>query len=250
MPRRVNIYRMKDKNESFHKDKGLLFNMPFKLALVGRSMLSGKTNTLCNFLMQDDSRLYKNEFDGANIYIFSPSAFTDYKLRTLIDQKDIPSSNVFDSFDENIIDGLYEVLKEEFNEKVANKERPEQKLFLFDDMTASGDLKKHRNGAINKIFSNGRHILINVVVTAQKYSDLPGFARENLSGGCFFAGTDRQLELITDDHNYLTDKMAFKRMYRKATDEPHTFLVVNYSNPPKSRYMNHEFIPIGMEAED
>ena len=139
---------------------------------------------------------------------------------------------------------MYEVLKDEFNEKVNAKERPDHKLFLFDDMTASGDLKKHTNGAINKIFSNGRHVLINVIVTAQKYSDLPTFARENLSGGMFFAGTDRQLELIMDDHNYMEDKRQFKKMYSETTKEPHSFLVVNYSNHPDARYMDSDFVPI------
>ncbi len=243
--KRVKMYRVKDKNESYHKDKNMLFNMPFKIALVGRSMLSGKTNTVCNLLMLDDPRLYKNEFDGENIFIFSPSARTDYKLRTLCTEKDIPDCNIYESMDEDVIDALYEMLKEEFETKVSNKERPEHKLFLFDDMTASGDLKKHKNGAVNKIFSNGRHCLISVIITAQKYTDMPRIAAENLSGGMFFAGTDKQLDAITDDHNMLNDRTSFKSMYHKATHEPHTFLVVNYSNKPDERYMNHEFIPIG-----
>lgn len=242
MPKRLPMFKMKDKNESYHKKKGLLFDMPYKIALVGRSMLSGKTNSVSNLLMRDE--FYKNDIDGENIYIFSPSAKTDYKLKTLIEERDIPQQNVYDSYNEDVIDGLYEVLKDEFNEKVNAKERPDHKLFLFDDMTASGDLKKHTNGAINKIFSNGRHVLINVIVTAQKYSDLPTFARENLSGGMFFAGTDRQLELIMDDHNYMEDKRQFKKMYRETTKEPHSFLVVNYSNHPDARYMDSDFVPI------
>lgn len=246
MPKPIKFYKMKDKNEGLHKDKGMMFNLPFKLAIVGRSMLSGKTSAVGNLLLLDDPRLYKNEFDGSNIYIFSPSLHTDRKIKTIIDQLDIPEGNLFESMDENVINELYEMLKDEFNEKIGQGEKPEHKLFYFDDVTAEGDLKKHKNGAINKIASNGRHCLINVIVTAQKYSDLPHFLRENLSGGMFFSGTDRQLDLIADDHSVI-DKKDFKRLYRDVTNEKHTFLTINYSNPPSHRYLDTEFMPIDMD---
>ena len=235
------ILKMKDKHESFHKNKGLLFNLPFKVAVVGRSMLSGKTNLVSNFLLRDE--FYKDDFDGSDIYIFSPSAKTDYKLKTLIEERDIEPSNVFDKYDENVMEALYGVLKDEFNERIAKKEKPTQKLFIFDDLSAEGHLKKHRNGIINTIFSNGRHILINVIVTSQKYTDIPSFARENLSGGIFFAGTDRQLQTICDDHCAI-EPCHFKSIYRETTKEPHSFMVVNYSNPSDSRLLDTHFRPL------
>jgi len=244
MPRPVKFYKMKDGSEKNYKKKGVMFDLPMKVALVGRSMLSGKTTAVGNLLLSDDPRLYRHEFDGSNIYIFSPSMRTDAKLRIIREQLDIPDSNCFDSYDENVMNELYEMLKEEFEQKVRDKEKPEHKLFYFDDMTASGDLKSHKNGAINKIASNGRHCLINVIVTAQKYSDLPHFLRENLSGAMVFSGTDRQLELITDDHNYLDDRKKFKKMYRETTDPANSFLVINYSNKPSERYLDSEFVPI------
>ena len=240
----IAIFKMKDENEKFHKKKGYLFDMPFRIAVIGRSQLSGKTNVIGNMLLQNDERLYKSEFEGYNIYIFSPSAKTDSKLKTIITEKDIPSENVFLDFDEDNIEALYELLKDDYNDKILKKERPEPKLFYFDDMSASGDLKKRMNGIIAKIACNGRHIGLNSLFTAQKYSDLPTVVRENLSGGIFFSGTDRQLEMISDDHN-LFDKKQFKTMYRTVTNEPHSFLVVNYSNATEDRYMNNEFLPIG-----
>tara|TARA_R100000329_G_scaffold46318_2_gene43409 strand:- start:111 stop:881 length:771 start_codon:yes stop_codon:yes gene_type:complete len=240
----IEIFKMKDKNESFHKKKGLLFDMPFRLAIVGRSQLSGKTSLCGSLLLQSDERLYKNEFEGYNMYIFSPSANTDYKLKTIIEEKEIPPENVFTDFNEEEIDALYELLKDEYNENVDAGIKPEQKLFYFDDMSYGGNFKKKMNGIMSKIFMNGRHILLNSLVTSQKYSDIPTSIRENLSGAIFFSGTDRQLELIMDDHN-IFDKKTFRKMYREVTSEPHSFLVVNYSNPNESRYLNKQFLAIG-----
>jgi hypothetical protein len=101
------------------------------------------------------------------------------------------------------------------------------------------------NGVMAKIACNGRHILLSSLITAQKYTDLPTCLRENLRGGIFFSGTDLQLEKIQEDHNILKDKKQFRTMYREVTKEPHSFLVVNYSNPVESRYMNSDFLPIG-----
>tara|TARA_R110000803_G_scaffold39715_5_gene85653 strand:+ start:2503 stop:3264 length:762 start_codon:yes stop_codon:yes gene_type:complete len=244
----IQILKVKDKNEKHHIKKGLLFDIPFRLLVVGRSQLSGKSNFVANLLLQDDPRLYKNEFEGENIYIFSPSHKSDFKLKTLIEEKEIPKENVFAEFDENVIEALYEIVKDEYNEAIENKEKPTPKLFFFDDMSAGGDLKGKTNGIISKIFSNGRHQLCSICITAQKYTDLPTSARENASGAVLFSGTDRQLDLMCDDHNYLEKKTDFKKMYRNATNEPHSFFVINYSNPIETRYMDKNFEPINIKS--
>jgi len=241
--KKLEVLKMRDRNESYHKKKGMLFDLPMKVAIIGRSQLSGKSNLVGNLLLSEDPRLYRHEFEGTNIYIFSPTAKTDFKIRTMIDELEVPTSNVFSSLDENVLDALYEMIEDEFKSKVAQKQRPPHFLFYFDDVSASGDLKKHKNGALAKIVQNGRHVLISTIVTSQTYIDTPRFLRENMSGGAFFAGTSRQLEVITEDHSYVEAKV-FKKMFRHHTNQPHSFMVVNYSNPPDARYMDTTFIPI------
>ena len=197
----IQIYKMKDKNEKFHIKKKNLFDIPFRLLVVGKSQLSGKSNFVANLLLQEDSRLYRDNFDGSNIFIWSPSLKTDYKIKTIIAELDIPKENLFTEFDENTIEAIYELTKDEFNEAVEEKEKPE------------------------------------------KYTDILTSARENCSGAVFFSGTDRQLDSIADDHSVI-DRKEFKKIYRKATEEPHSFMVVNYSNPIDSRYMDKNFNPI------
>ena len=110
-------------------------------------------------------------------------------------------------------------------------------------MSFGGNFTKKSNGILARIFSNGRHINLSIILTAQKYTDIPTSARENSSGAVFFSCSDKQLDLITDDHNF-HNKKVFKKMFRENTNEKHSFMVVNYSNNIDNRYLNKEFLPI------
>ena len=241
----LEILKVKDTNEKHYKKKGDLFDLSFRLLIVGKSFLSGKTNLMTNLLLRDEDKLYKNDFLGENIYLVSPSAHTDHKMKMIIEEKDIPPCNVMTEFDNDIIDALYENCKDDFNEKVQNGDKPENVLFIFDDMSAGGNLKKNKTGALEKIFCNGRHILASCIVTGQQYIQIPTCARENCTACILFKMTDRQLDVVTEEHNFLDNKRDFRKMFRKVTDEPHSFLCVNYSNPPEKMYMNREFLPVG-----
>lgn len=248
----VKIYKMKDKNESLYIDKGDMFNLPMKLLVVGKSQISGKSNFLCNLLLQDDSRLYKNNFKGEDIYIFSGSIQNDEKIKCLIEYFDIPESNLFSEFDEDILDTIYEMRKEEFILKQENKEKPNHFLIILDDMSFGGNLKSKSNGAISKAFCNGRHILCSVILTSQKLTDILSVCRENATGGIFFSCSEKQLDILEADNNYLevgdkNPKKLFRQMFRESTKEKHSFFVVNYSNPYESLYMNKNFLPINTE---
>ena len=73
----IEIFKVRDKSEKNYISKGDMFDLPMRLLIVGKSFLSGKTNLLTNLLLQDDQRLYKDNFKGENIYIFSASLNTD-----------------------------------------------------------------------------------------------------------------------------------------------------------------------------
>jgi len=242
----IEIYKVRDKSEKNYVAKGDMFDLPMRLLIVGKSFLSGKTNLLTNLLLQEDERLYRNNFLGQNIIVYSASLNTDKKLKTIIRQLDIPDSNLFSEFDEDTLDALLDITKDNYDEAIEEGEKPEQTLFILDDMSFGGNLKKHKNGAIARLFCNGRHFLASVILTSQKYTDILPTCRENASGAILFKCSDRQVDTISEDHNYLTEgKKQFKIMFREATAEPHSFLVVNYSNPPDKLYMNKNFKAIG-----
>ena len=236
------ILKMRDSGESHYTSKPLLFNIPFKLIVVGRSQLAGKTNWLGNILLRKE--FYLDDFKGEDIFLISPSTSVDKKLSTIIDVKEIPMTNILSAYDEEILETVYQLMEQDYIEAVENKKRVPNKLVIFDDMSFGGGLKSKQNGVMSKLFCNGRHINVSTIVTAQKYTDILSTCRENTTGAVLFSSTDKQLDLISEDHNYLETKKAFRKMFREATTEKHSFLVVNYSNEPQERYLDSTFQPI------
>lgn len=238
--KKLKILKVKDKAESYYTKKDTIFDLPMRLLVVGKSQLSGKSNLLTNLILRDE--FYNNDFEGDDIYIVSPSIHTDDKLIKLVDVKDIPEHNLMDTFDEDVITELYKNLEEEYREAVSDGEKPTNKLIVFDDCSYSGSLKSRAKASIiPKIFSNGRHINVSVIVTSQKYSDISTSARENCNGAIFFNCSNKQLELIEADNNYTGSKKEFMKMFRDNIGTKHSFVVVNYTNEKDSRYLNEYF---------
>jgi hypothetical protein len=239
MPKTLSIYKVKDEAETYYTKKDIIFDIPFRLLIVGKSQLSGKSNILVNLLLRDE--FYNKDFDGENIFLVSPSITNDEKLKNIIKVKEIPEENLFLEYDEDVLKQLYQMLQDEYEEAKANGEKPQNKLIIFDDMSYNGALKSKQHGIINKIMSNGRHINLSSIQTSQKYSDLLTSSRENANGAIFFNCSNKQLELIEADHNYLGSKKEFMNMFRNVMNEKHSFLVVNYTNPKEQRYLDKNF---------
>jgi hypothetical protein len=239
MPKDIQIYKVRDPAEKFYKSKGLMFDLPMRLIVSGKSYLSGKTNLLTNLLLQDDKRLYRNSFKGDNIYIFSGSLHQDNKMQMIIKELDIPDSNLFDEFEDEVLDVVLDHIQDEFEEEKKHS------LILLDDLSFGGALKAKTNGALSRLFCNARHFGCSVFLTAQRYCDLPTCVRENATGAILFKCPERVMETILADHNYLENKKDFMKMFRTVTNEKHAFLCVNYSNDSNEMYMNHHFKPIG-----
>ncbi len=237
--KKLEIYKVKDKNEKYYTKKPIISDLPARICIVGKSQLSGKTNFLVNLLCRND--FYGNDFDGKNIFLISGSVGNDSKLQTLIIQKQIPSENIFSEYDEELMEALYELIQDEFEEALENNKTPKNTLIIFDDMSFGGIFKGKNFGVINKMFSNGRHINLSCILTAQKYSDIATSQRENMTMGIFFNCSEKQLEQITEDINYQTDKKNFKEKFRSACKEKHSFFVVNFTNPAETMYMNKNF---------
>lgn len=246
--KKYNIFKVKDTNEKHYTPKDIISDLPARILVVGKSQLSGKTNFLCNILGQSD--FYLDDFKGENIFLISGSITNDAKLRNLIECKEIDSANLYPEYDEEILEAIYEMIQDEFEKAIEEKKTPENYLIIMDDMSFGGALKGKNFGIINKIFSNGRHINLSCLITAQKYSDILTSARENMTMGIFFNCSDKQLDLITEDVNYTTTKKIFKKKFRETTREKHSFFVVNFTNKPDEMYLNKNFEPVNMETED
>ena len=236
---KIQILKLKDNTDSFVKRKNKTFDLPMRVLLTGKTGM-GKTNILSNFLLNDNKEFYRKDFDPENIFIFSNSLEGDNKLKIIIRELDIPDENLFKKYDEEVVEVIYDMLMENYNESIEEGEKPKHSLMIFDDVSFDGSLKgKEKESQMNRIFMNGRKFLISTLATAQKYSSFGTGLRENASGLLLGKSSNKQLDLIEQDHNYLKNKKDFRDMYLDNTKDKHDFLVINYSKP--ELYFTKEF---------
>ena len=234
--------RARDKTDSFATKIPIMPSLPMRLLINGRSG-SGKSSLLLSLFLQDDYP-YKNIFnDGDNIYVFSPCAAggSDYKLDVLIEEMSVPDSNCFDDIDDDLINDLYDNIVEDYREKIRNKEKPENILIIIDDFSSSGVMSSKRFNAVAKLFCNSRKVLCSIVVLQQSYLHTNKTIRENATGLILFNTSQKSLEAIEGDNNYLKSKKQFFTMFRENVIEAHDFLAIVYSNTHKDMYLNSSF---------
>ncbi len=244
---KLEILAMRDDTEKLTVKKRSAFNLPMRLLITGKSMLSGKSTLCGNYLLRpfdqtDESgaQFYKNDFEGNDIYVICPSTLVDKKWQSIIKGKRIPPENIYDKYDEQELTDLYDKLESEYFEAVDEGKHPAPKLVIMDDCSFSGDFKAKISGILAKYFCNGRHWNISIICTAQKWDQFSTVMRENCTGACIFASSQRQNELIYNDVATMP-KREFLEMLQKATHKKHSFLVVNYSNDPDERFLDCNF---------
>ncbi len=229
------ILRVKDSADKFLK-KHFLFDIPFRILINGKSQLSGKTTIILGLLL-DPNFKYHDKFEGENIYIVSDNKL-DQKLKLLMEYKEIPEKNYM-KYDEDTLINLYDELEEQHIEEMGEG-KVSNKLILFDDCGYSGNLRNKSAGIISKLISNGRHLNLSQIYSSQRFSMCSTTLRSNLTGAILFNTSMKELEMISEDFNYLNSKKSFIRLFRDTTKEPRSFLVVNFSNKD-GLYMNSEF---------
>ena len=242
MNKSYKILKVRDKNDSYYTPIDNLFDLPMRLLINGKSQLSGKTTIILNLLLSTEFP-YFGKFDGDNIYIVSNNKL-DNKLDIMATKLEIPEQNRM-MFDEDHLEILYDDWEESFKEETMNGGKPANRLIIFDDCGYSGSLKNYKKeNIIDKLICNGRHMNLSQIYTSQRFSQCSTTLRTNLTGAILFNTSAKELDLITDDMNYMAKSNDFIKMFRSETKEPRSFLVVNFSNPPEALYMNQFFQPI------
>ena len=243
--KKIDILKVKDDAEKYYTKKKQIFDIPMKLAIIGASQRSGKTNWIINALGRD--KLYGKDFKADNIYIFSPS-LTSNKWIRFIEAKEIPPENLFTELNEGELEELYEDVEDEYNEAVDNKKKPANKIVIFDDLGFGGSLRgQSKFGIIDKLVMNGRHFNLSSAFLVQSYKQLSPDVRSNLSGLVVFNLSTRELESVIHEHNYLESSKAFMKLFRRTTKKKHSNFIINYSNTPENLYMDMNFMPLKLE---
>ena len=236
------VFKMKDISDNFTIKKDDIPSLPMRMLAIGRTGCGKSSIALGNLLLRDE--FYRKDFLPENIFIFSGSLSGDIKLRTIIDNLDIPSSNLFDTYDQESANDIYDMLVENFNEKINDKMKPEHSLIIFDDLGFTNLQKTNKkNNILDKILCNGRKFLISTITLNQKLTQLNTNAREQCSAVLLWKSTKKQVDLAESTFNYLDNRNAFFELVRKNTIGQHDFIVMDFQKPEIYRDMNFNPIP-------
>ena len=105
-------------------------------------------------------------------------------------------------------------------------------LIVFDDMIADMINNKKVNPVVTELFIRGRKHNISIVLITQSYFKVPKDVRLNSTH--FFImriPNKRELQQIALNHSSDIDLKDFRKIYKKCTTEPYSFLVNDTTLP-------------------
>ena len=206
----MKVRAMKDKTDKFTIQKKEISNLPTRTLMIAGSGY-GKSSLLGWLLCNCNEEGYEKDFKPENIYIISGSLSGDYKLKKMIEFLEIPETNLFNDYDNDVLNELYDNLVDDFNEKINEGEKPDHKLIIFDDLGFSNKLNKVKmeDNALERVFCNSRKFLISCMVLNQRIIQCSPTILSQASNIILWKPNNRDLELYESNFNYLDSKKNF-----------------------------------------
>ena len=194
---------------------------PYRILIIGGSG-SGKTNALLN--------LINNQPDIDKIYLYAKDPYED-KYQFLINKRESIGLKHFNdpkAFTEYSND-MHDVYK---NINDYNPDKENKILIVFNDMIADMIYNKKLNSIVTELFIRGRKLNISLAFITQSYYKVPKDVRLNTSH-IFIAKipNKRELQQIAINHSSDINTKDFIEIYRKCTDKPYSFLVIDTTLP-------------------
>ena len=113
-----------------------------------------------------------------------------------------------------------------------NPEKDNKILIVFDDMIADMIRNKKLNSIVTELFIRCRKLNISLVFISQSYFKVPKDVRNNSTH--FFImkiPNKRELQQIATNHSSDINTKDFIKVYKKCTDKPYSFLVIDTTLP-------------------
>lgn len=181
------------------------------------------------------------------VFIFSPS------LNTIEKDLGVPSDQIYQEFDTNIIQNIINEQQEDFKEidklnkeidkenKVTRGKKKEhhenqQILVIFDDMMS--EIAKDKSKSFMKMVMNRRHIAVSVICISQIFNRIPSKIRKGFSDIIIFTTKNRkELDSIKDEITSFNPN-EFKQLIESTLVEPHDFLLFKTNSNDIYRNLN------------
>ena len=196
-------------------------NHPYRILIIEGSG-TGKTNALLN--------LINNQQDIDKKYLYEKDPYED-KYQYLINKRGNVGLKHFNdpkAFIEYSND-LHDVYKNIDNYNLSKENKI---LIVFDDMIADMITNKKLNSVVTELFIKCRKLNISLVFISQSYFKVPKDVRNNSTH--FFImkiPNKRELQQIAINHSSDINTKDFIEIYRKCTDKPYPFLVIDTTLP-------------------
>ena len=212
-----------------------LASTPFRTVAAGRSG-SGKSSALHSAV----TNFYRGCFHS--IVIVARTATLDHTFIELKDYAELHMKQdnkeeqfVFQDFgDEKELmqifnDHALKVAKEKLQRKEDHSKAPlSQKLWIFDDVSDSQNLRTRNESVLNKLFTQGRHSGQSVWISVHAISALGTLLRKNASQLVIFKISNaKEYDLLREEYSHLCGKEEFDEIYRHAVNaKPYSFLTI------------------------
>ena len=194
---------------------------PYRILIIGGSG-SGKANALLN-LIHNQPYLDK-------IYLYAKDPY-EAKYQFLVKKRESVGKNRLNDPKAFIeyFNNMHKVYKNIDN---YNPNKENNILIVFDDMIADMINDKKLNSVVTELFIRGRKLNICLIFIIQSYFKVPKDVRNNSTH--FFImeiPNKRELQQMTINHSLDINTRDFIEIYRKCTDKPYSFLVIDTTLP-------------------
>ena len=117
----------------------------------------------------------------------------------------------------------------------ASSNAKQHRLLIMDDVIGTGALRTNSNNTINQLFCSGRHYGLSLILVSQKYRAVPDIIRSNSTHTILMHGIPRyQLRKAAEEQSIEPEQ--FKAVYDYATQQPYSFVYINFLRHPSLRY--------------
>ena len=194
---------------------------PYRILIIGGSGTE-KTNALLN--------LINNQQDIDQIYLYAKDPYED-KYQYLINKRESVGLKHFNdpkTFIEYSND-MHDVYK---NIDSYNPDKQNKILIVFSDMIADMISNKKLSSIVTELFIRCRKLNISLVFVRQSYFKVPKDVRLNTTHFFIVKVPNRiELQQIAISHSSDIDFKDFINIYKKCTDKPYSFLVIDTALP-------------------
>ena len=205
-----------------------LFGHPFRMVIVASSG-GGKSSFIYSILKQN--KMYGNFFDKILIWNGSPRYNDTFNK--------LKNTEVFNEYNEEDIKNLVDEIRQLQEERKREGKRYLRILFVFDDYSSKGLVKRNSVNIVDDIFCSGRNAGISVIITSQVYKHINRNCRmTNVTHLVVMGVNQEMLKEIADEHqseNATPDDVI--NIYNKIRQEDnYGHLIVDYTKPIKNRF--------------